>query len=57
MSELDAIRSDAQATLDELRRVARVLWSDRDDPQVLSELLVVMSDIRATEKALKQIER
>lgn len=52
--EQTAIRTDAEQRVTELRRVARQLWRDRDDAQVLSELLSVLSRLRAAEEALKQ---
>jgi hypothetical protein len=45
-TERDAICADAHARLQELVRVRAVLWPDRDDPAVLSELAVVQSAIR-----------
>jgi hypothetical protein len=42
----------AHTRLVELRNVARVLWPDRDDPRVMSELVVVMREIRAAEQTV-----
>ncbi len=52
LSEHDAIRRDAEQRLAELRNVARTLWPDRRDPRVLSDLLTVLSQMRAAEQAL-----
>jgi hypothetical protein len=51
--EQEAIRADAEQRLAELRAVARALWPSRDDPEVLSELVNVMNQIRAAECALR----
>jgi hypothetical protein len=51
-AEASAIRVDAALRLQELRAVRAVLWSDRDDPAVLSELVSVQSQIRSAEQAL-----
>lgn len=51
----DAIRADAERRLLELRRVVRTLWPSRDDPQVLSELVVLLGQVRQAETAIRQI--
>jgi hypothetical protein len=51
--ETAAILADAKARLKELRAVAETLRPDRDDPQVLSELVTIESAIRAAEAALR----
>lgn len=53
-TEHDALRVDAEQRVTELRAVAKTLWPDRDDAQVLSHLLSVLSQLRAAEAALKQ---
>ena len=53
MSERDALVRDARQRLAELRQVAETLWPDRDDPQVLSELTAIISQIRAAEAAIR----
>jgi len=45
----DATRADAERRLRELRRVRAVLWPDRDDPRVLSELVSVQGQVLAVE--------
>jgi DNA-binding SARP family transcriptional activator len=50
--ETAAIRTEALRRVEELHAVARVLWPDRDDPGVLSELHVVLSELRHAEKEL-----
>jgi hypothetical protein len=50
--ERTAIRRDANARRHELLRVRGVLWADRDDPLVLSELASVQSQINACEREL-----
>jgi hypothetical protein len=52
--EQSAIRTDAQERLAELRAVRAVLWGDRDDPAVLSELTAIQSQIRSAEGALSE---
>ena len=47
-----AIQTDAQERVNELKAVAKRLFPDRDDPQVLSELLSVMSQLRQAEGEL-----
>jgi hypothetical protein len=51
-SEMEATRADAKARLHELRAVREILWPDRDDSEVLSEIVVVESQIRSCEEAL-----
>ena len=51
-AQQQAIRDDAERQLIELRAVARVLWPDRDDPLVQSELTVIESQIAAAEAVL-----
>lgn len=51
--EANAARQDAQQRVTELRQVAARLWADRDDGQVLSELLSVIDQLRAAEAELK----
>ena len=53
--ELAAVRADAEQRLEDLRRVAVVLWPDRDDPLVLSELTTVLSGIRAAEAVIGKV--
>jgi len=53
-AEQAAIVADAEQRLEELRRVARDLWPNRDDAFVMSELVSVMSAIRQAERAIKQ---
>jgi hypothetical protein len=52
--EREAIVSDAQQRLQELRETAVRLWPDRDDPVVLSELVSVLSRIKAATAAQVQ---
>ena len=52
--QVAAIRADAAARLAELRAVAEVLRPDRDDGLVLSELVMIESQIAACEKALSR---
>jgi hypothetical protein len=52
--EAEAIRADATRQINELRAVASVLWPDRDDPTVQSELTVVLSKLRGAEEALRE---
>lgn len=51
-AELEAIRADPARRLTELRRVRALLWPDRDDAEVLSELTVIQSQILAAEREL-----
>lgn len=51
--ERAAIVADASQRLAELRRVARQLWPDRDDPRVTSELVNVVRQIRQVEAELQ----
>lgn len=45
--------TDAMAArLEELRKVRSVLWGDRDDPTVLSELVTVQNRILTLEREL-----
>ena len=37
----------------ELRSAIGTLWNDRDDPRVMSELVVLMAELRAAEKRLE----
>lgn len=53
-AEREAIKADATARLAELRRVRGVLWGDRDDPEVMSELVVVLGQIKAAERTLAE---
>ena len=55
-TELLAIRDDAKQRLAELRAVERVLAPDQDDVAVLSELVIVRSQIAAAERALAGTE-
>jgi hypothetical protein len=50
--EREAIRIDAERRLAELCAVRDVLRPDTDDPQVLSEFVMVQSQIRVAEQAL-----
>jgi hypothetical protein len=54
-TERDATRADAETRLTELLRVRTVLWEDRDDPLVLSELISIQSEILAAERALGHV--
>ena len=47
-------RADVERRLAELRNVARVLWRDRDDSMVMSDLVVVLGELRACEQALRK---
>jgi hypothetical protein len=51
-SEASVVRVDAALRLAELKAVRDVLWSDREDPAVMSELVTVQSQIRSAEQAL-----
>lgn len=51
-AEQAAITRDAALRLAELRAVRDELIDDRDDPEVLSELVGVESQIRAAEQAI-----
>lgn len=51
-SEQQAIGADAALRLRELRNVRAVLLPDRDDPEVLSELTSIDSQILSAEHAL-----
>jgi hypothetical protein len=51
-AEVQAIRSDARARLNELVAVRELLLPDRDDPLVMSELTVIESGIRAAKEVL-----
>jgi hypothetical protein len=55
-AEHQAIQTDAAARAAELRRVACVLWADRDDPSVQSELVSVLSALAQAESAVKFAE-
>ena len=55
--EQTAIVSDAETRVAELRAVARRLWPDRDDGMVLSELTVVLGQLRAAEAELGRVNR
>jgi hypothetical protein len=48
------IRQDAEARLRELKAVRAALWASRDDPEVLSELVVIQSQVLAAEDALRR---
>jgi hypothetical protein len=50
--EQQAIKRDAGARLLELRKLARALYPDRDDAEVMSELTVVIGQIRQAEREL-----
>lgn len=52
-AETDAVRTDAEQRLGELRAAARDLWPHREDAAVMSELVVVMGQIRGAEQALQ----
>jgi hypothetical protein len=47
-----AVQAPAELRLQELRAVRAVLWMDRDDPEVMSELVSIQSQIRSCEEAL-----
>ena len=51
-TESAAMRADAELRLRELHAVRDVLWSDRDDPAVLSEITSIESQITAAQQAL-----
>jgi hypothetical protein len=51
-SEQAATRTDAERRLSELYAVRVVLWPDRADPLVLSELLTIMSQIDAAREVV-----
>ena len=51
-TEITATQQDAEQRITELKAVARRLWPDRDDAQVMSELVSVVSQIRAAEEEL-----
>ena len=55
--EREAACDDARRRLAELRAVARALWPDRDDPDVLSELTAIVGAIRQAERQLKAADR
>lgn len=57
LGEREAIQRDAEQRVTELRRVASVLWSDRDDPRVLSELHVMLGQLRQAEAELGRTHR
>jgi hypothetical protein len=50
--EQHAVRADAELRLAELQAVRAVLWSDREDPAVMSELVTIQGQIRQAERAL-----
>jgi hypothetical protein len=52
MTEIEAIARDAEHRLPRLRALARTLWPHRDDAEVMSELVVVMGQIRSARQAL-----
>lgn len=54
-AERQAQREDARRRLAELRAVARALWPDREDAEVMSELTAVVGQIRAAEAVLKGV--
>jgi hypothetical protein len=54
IAEQDAVKADAELRLEELRAVRAVLWGDRDDPVILSEIVTIQSQIRAAERALSR---
>ena len=54
-AEAAAVRADAERRLVELRRVARALWRDRDDPVVLSELTSILGAMRQAEQVLRGV--
>jgi hypothetical protein len=51
-AERHAVRADAELRLAELQAVREVLLPDADDPECLSELTMIDSQIAAAEKAL-----
>ena len=56
VAEQRAVRADAEQRLSELCAVRDVLLPDRDDPEVLSELTVICSQIEAARGALDEPE-
>lgn len=53
-SETVAIRIDAEQRLIGLRIAAARLWPHQDDPNVLSELTSVLSQLRAAEREVQR---
>jgi hypothetical protein len=51
-AERQAVRTDARARLNELVAVRDLLLPDRDDPEVLSELTAIQSQINAAKETL-----
>jgi hypothetical protein len=52
-AEASAIQTDAELRLRELQAVREVLLPDADDPEVLSELTSIESQIRSAKAALR----
>ena len=49
MMPLDTEHVEAEARARELRAAIKCLWPDRDDPQVLSELVALKGELRRVE--------
>ncbi len=49
------VMAAARTRVWELRNVARALWPDRDDAAVMSELVAILSDLRAAEAVLRSL--
>lgn len=54
--EETAVRLDAEQRIEQLRALQAVLEPDADDPYVLSELIVLRSEITAAEQALQDAQ-
>jgi hypothetical protein len=54
--EREAIRDDAKLRATELLRVAATLWVDRDDATVMSELVVVLGQLRLAQETIKALD-
>jgi hypothetical protein len=52
--EQHAVRVDAELRLRELQAAREVLLPDADDPEVMSELTAIQSQIRSAEGALSE---
>jgi hypothetical protein len=51
------VASDAEARLQELQNVCRVLWPDRAAPLVRAELVAMLDQIRVAERTVREAER
>jgi hypothetical protein len=54
-SRAPVLQQDARDRYEDLRRVARRLWADRDDARVLSELIVVLREMNAMEQQFSSL--